>query len=225
MEEKKRKSGKLKEPELTPKQKELIKTQLEKENVIRSKLKKLNSEIIICVSMIKAGVGGNPTIFSMYFKDLLPVILNCLNSPLSAPSMCKLYLDLGECVFFGSKKLFGEILGNVTLRVLKPQCDLNPAWLKTTLPDEIVRTVNKIPTLYSPAQTLSGPSFCYCYPLIETSLLEKKSKRNDSFLSTGIQIISDHAKMRGKSEDDLWHPKLLLRKQMLILLIEIISKY
>lgn len=38
LEEKKRKQGKLKEPELTPKQKEILRLQLEKESGIRAKL-------------------------------------------------------------------------------------------------------------------------------------------------------------------------------------------
>lgn len=38
LEEKKRREGKLKEPELNPKQKEAMKAQLEKESTIRSRL-------------------------------------------------------------------------------------------------------------------------------------------------------------------------------------------
>ncbi|KAK6638077.1 hypothetical protein RUM44_008502 [Polyplax serrata] len=223
LEEKKRKSGKVKEPELTPKQKEMIRVQLEKESAIRTKLQGLKSKISVCVSMLKAASEGNHEKLSTFFKDVLPVVLGNLNSPLSAPYMSKLYLDLGECVFIGRQKLFGNLVGNVTLRVLKPQCDLNPAWEQEPLSEASVRTVNEIPQLYVSPKTLSGPSFCYCFALLKNSLLEHSGKEDDSFISTGLQIISDHAKMRGKSEEDLWHPKLLVRQQMLVLLTDLIS--
>jgi len=45
LEEKKKKAGKWKEPELTPKQKELIRLQMEKESVIRIKLADINSKV------------------------------------------------------------------------------------------------------------------------------------------------------------------------------------
>lgn len=225
LEEKKRKSGKLKEPELTPKQKELIRLQKEKESVIRSRLQGLNSKIINSASIIRATAIGNPTKLSVFFKDLLPVVLNNLNSPLSAPHLSKLYLKLGECVFAGPQKLFGQLLGNVTLRALKPHCDLNPAWEEEPLSEAMVRTIYEIPKLYEFPKTLNAPSFCYCFALLKCSLLEHSGRKDDPFIATGLQIISEHAKMRGKTKEDLWHPKLLLIQQMLLLLIELISKF
>lgn len=222
LEEKKRKSGKLKEPELTPKQKEVIRVQMEKENLIRCKLKEIDGNLLVCASMIKAAANACPKKLSTFFNDLLPVVLSNLNSPLSAPYMSKLYLDLGKCVFTGNQSYFGELVGNVTLRVLKPLCDLDLAWQEEPLREAIKRTVNGIPTLYTSPETLSAPSFCYCFAVLKHSLLEKT--KDVTFLKTGLQIISDHAKMRGKSDDDLWHPKLLMRQQMLILLIELISE-
>lgn len=224
LEEKKRKAGKLKEPELTPKQKELIRLQFEKENAIRTRLRELNTKIVACVSMIRSSAKGDPIIFSTYFKDLLPVLISNFNSPLAAPNVTKVYLELSECVFNGPQRLFGQLLGNVTLRVLKPQCDLDRAWEEEPLAKAVVRTINKLQEACKVPKPLNGPSFCYCFALIKAALLDN-IKKDDTLLITGLQIITEHAKMRGESETDLWHPKLLLRHQMLDLLIDIISKF
>ena len=45
IEEKKRREGKLAEPKLSPKQKEILDAQLEKEKVIRVKVAKLKGEV------------------------------------------------------------------------------------------------------------------------------------------------------------------------------------
>ncbi len=45
IEEKKRREGKLTEPKLSPKQKEILDAQLEKEKVIRQKVAKLKGEV------------------------------------------------------------------------------------------------------------------------------------------------------------------------------------
>jgi len=73
------------------------------------------------------------------------------------------------------------------------------------------------------AGPLSGPSFCCCFPFLRSVLLERLE--DDSFVLTGLQIIMIHAKMRAKNDDDLFHPKLLPRHHVLLLLIDIIGLY
>jgi hypothetical protein len=52
------------------------------------------------VSMIKAAAGGSGKELSLYFRDLLPHILKNLQSPLAAPYLSALYIELRKCVFF-----------------------------------------------------------------------------------------------------------------------------
>jgi len=52
--------------------------------------------------MIKAAANGNGKELSLYFRDLLPYILKDLQSPLAAPYLSALYIELRKCVFFTS---------------------------------------------------------------------------------------------------------------------------
>lgn len=54
------------------------------------------------VSVIKAAANGDGEGLSLYFRDLLPSILRDLQSPLAAPYLSALYLELSKCVFFTS---------------------------------------------------------------------------------------------------------------------------
>lgn len=45
LEERKRREGKIKQPELTPKQKEMIRVQLKKEAAIRARLAEINNQV------------------------------------------------------------------------------------------------------------------------------------------------------------------------------------
>jgi hypothetical protein len=55
------------------------------------------------------------------------------------------------------------------------------------------------------------------------------AKTDDSVITLGLQIISEHAQMRGipnlAQERDLYHPSLLPRRHMFELLIEMISEF
>jgi len=62
----------------------------------------LNKMLKNVVSMIKAAANGDGEGLSLYFRDLLPSILRDLQSPLAAPYLSTLYLELSKCVFFTS---------------------------------------------------------------------------------------------------------------------------
>ncbi|XP_066998088.2 stalled ribosome sensor GCN1 [Anabrus simplex] len=251
LEEKRRKEGKIKEPEMTQKQKEALRLQLEKENTIRSRLSQLNKNITCAVSMINAVATGNGAKLSHYFKDLVPLILRGFNSPLAAPHLTSLFIELRRCVFENHLDRLGELIAHVTLRLLKPQCDLDPAWEEEELPSSVLRVVACLhratvttkrgvvlwDVAKTPARTadtatfhLSAPAFCYTFPLIRSALLSSQAKTDEALVLAGLQIILEHAQMRehtanNKYSDkaELYHPALLPRKQMFDLLIEIIS--
>ncbi|PSN31349.1 eIF-2-alpha kinase activator GCN1, partial [Blattella germanica] len=238
LEEKRRKQGKLKEPELTPKQKEVLRLQLEKERAVRARLTELNKRLEGVVSMIKAAANGNGEELSLYFRELLPYILLDLQSPLAAPYLANLYIDLWKCVFTNEQKYLGELVGNVTLRLRSPSCDLDAHWQEEELSSAVSRTMNILHkktvrprsaalSSDSPRSYLTAPAFCYVFPLIRSSLLSEVGKTDESLITSGLQIISEHAQMRGTADNsvgkDLYHPNLLPRRQMFELLIEMIS--
>lgn len=62
----------------------------------------LNKMLKNVVSMIRAAANGDGEGLSLYFRDLLPSVLRDLQSPLAAPYLSTLYLELSKCVFFTS---------------------------------------------------------------------------------------------------------------------------
>ncbi|CAG9759746.1 unnamed protein product [Ceutorhynchus assimilis] len=231
MEEKQKKEGKVK---YTPKQLEAIKNQTLKEENIRIRLKELDEIISKSVSMISAAAAGNPLKLSLYYKDLIPLILQDLQSPLAAPYLTKLYLDLRDTIFFTQDlNSLGELIAKITLRLCKPQCDLDPNWEEENLNKAVVRvigiihskTVHKRTNEEYLAETFTVPAFSYSFSLLKYSLTSNYAKKHDELIHDGLQIISEHAKLRGNdeySDIDLYHPKYLPTKQMFVLLVDII---
>lgn len=238
LEEKKRREGKLKEPELNPKQKEAMRVQLEKESAIRTRLTLLKNRLDNCISMLRAVLEGNPTHLSRYFRDILPSILTDLKSPLAAPALSAFYIQLKECVFSSSNIILGDLVGHVTLRLHKPMCDLDAAWEEEKLDAAVARTIKLLhkTTVRSRSEVtddekkiiLSAPAFCYCFAFIKKALVQPLAQKEESLMTKGIQIISAHAQMQGGVVEpidgvDVFHPDLLPRRLMFELLIGIIS--
>lgn len=234
LEDKRRKEGKIKPPKLTPKQQEAIKNQTIKEQGIRNRLAELNTLILNSISMIQAAARGNPLQLSLYFKDLLPSLLQDLQSPLAAPYICKLFTSLRKTVFSDELDTLGELISYVTLRLAKPQCDLDINWESENLNKAMVRTVSLIHQKTVPKKTeeehtqecFTVPAFCYTFPFLKYSLTSNYARNHDELLHDGLQIINEHAKLRGSEDNgikDLHHPKYLPTKQILSLLVDIIN--
>lgn len=221
--EKRKREGKIKEPKLTAKQEEALKSQIARENAIRKRLREFQSKITIAVSMVKAATLGDKFRLSFYLKDLLPPIMKNLVSPLAAPTMSQLYIDLGKIVEITRDRGLNELVAHVTLRQLEPQCDLDAAWEDEELEKAISRTLNLLHNCtLRQKQLLIAPAFCYVFPFVMKTLLTWK---DESMISQGLQIVQEHAKQRGDPNDseDPRHPRLLPRKQMFDLLIELMS--
>ncbi|KAF7417549.1 hypothetical protein HZH68_000202 [Vespula germanica] len=221
--EKRKREGKIKEPKLTPKQEEILKGQIAKENSIRKRLTELKSKIDHAVSLIHCAIRGNGQELSLYLKDILSPILKNLGSPLAAPAISELYIELREIVQIGTSTTLGNLIAHVTLRQLQPQCDLDPAWEDENLDVVVKRTLNLIHAITIKQKRLfTAPAFCYIFPFLKKTLLTYK---DDAMIVQGLQIIQDHAKQRGNSADlkDMRHPRLLPRKQIFDLLIELMS--
>lgn len=242
IEEKKRKEGKWKPPQLTPKQKEAIKAQTDKENAIKARLKSLNEKIQNAVSQIRGAAKGNPKQLSIYFNSLLPSILRILRSPLAAPVLTKLYYDLKSTCYTDDWDALGSSIAIATLRLAEPKCDLDDDWQKvelgelltTTLDDlygETVEIINDEANETAEDKLelmLEVPTFCYAFEFLKRALLTKNLESDEDLLIKGIQIIGVHAQTRGFSEDatdpeDYRHPKHLPRLELMRLLLNLIS--
>ncbi|XP_012231678.1 stalled ribosome sensor GCN1 [Linepithema humile] len=221
--EKRKREGKIKEPKLTPKQEETLKAQIAKENGIRKRLTELKAKIDNTVSLTTCSIRGNRQELSLYLKDLLPPILKNLGSPLAAPEMSELYVALRRTVTIDNSAILGDLIAHVTLRQLQPQCDLDPAWEEENLDVAVKRTLNLIYAVTIKKKELfTAPAFCYVFPFIRKTLL---SYKDDGMIVQGLQLIQEHAKQRSGTNDlkDIRHPRLLPRKQMFDLLIELME--
>lgn len=100
----------------------------------------------------------------------------------------------------------------------------------------MVRTISLIHERTVPKKTdehlekpFTIPAFSYTFPLLKYSLTSNYAKNHDELIHDGLQIITEHAKLRGKDSIsgavDLYHPRYLPTKQILILLCDIISEY
>lgn len=71
-----------------------------------------------------------------------------------------------------------------------------------------------------------APGFVYCFPFLEW-VLKSRLGGDDKFETVAgqaLQVISEHMVMRGADENDLFHPRFLPIKQLLSLIIHVISK-
>lgn len=191
------------------------------------------------ISMVEASLEGNPKHLSFYFKELLPILLTNLQSPLAAPHILKLYTNLRKAVFTQELETLSQLICNVTLRLCKPQCDLDAQWEEENLKVAVSRTIKLIHnrvflkkdpeiSVDIPQNHFTAPTFCYIFTLIKLCLTVSDAKKEETVLFDCIQIISDHSKLRGhKAENgvNLFNPKLLPLQQMFELLISLISKY
>jgi hypothetical protein len=133
----------------------------------------------------------------------------------------------------------GDLVGHVTLRLQAPCCDLDPRWEDEELTLAVHRTITvlhkatvrpqRTASPDTPPTFLTAPAFCYVFPLIRSALLSSLAKSDDSLVTLGLQIISEHAQMRRIPDSpqgrDHYHPSLLPRRHMFELLIEMISEF
>uniref|UniRef100_A0AAG5CZ96 TOG domain-containing protein n=1 Tax=Anopheles atroparvus TaxID=41427 RepID=A0AAG5CZ96_ANOAO len=242
LEEKRRKEGKWKPPQLTPKQKEVIEKQREKENAIKMRLRALNDTITTLVSQIEAAARGTPRELSMFFPTLLPSILRVFSSPLAAPAMVKLYLRLRDTCFTGERAELGRDISIATVRLSKPHCDLEESWCTVNLvelvSDILVSLYDETIDMYNvhreedgaKGYLLNAPAFSYTFEFLKRALTLPEADKDESLLINGVQIITYHAQLKGdtvdgKSFDDLYHPAYMPRLEMVKLLVRLIQRH
>ncbi|XP_050533442.1 eIF-2-alpha kinase activator GCN1 isoform X2 [Daktulosphaira vitifoliae] len=247
IEAKKIKEGKMKKPELSPKQKEAMDIELKKESEIRNTLNIMNNEIISVVSMLNGIIIGNPLLVSQSLQYLLPGIISNLQSLIAAPLLKKVFIDLAFCAFNadetkktknspkinnGRIKLshsFIQSIAYLTLRKLKPKCQIDKNWLEEDIEKASTRLVKMFCDLTrNKKQELTSPAFCYSFTLIRAVILDLPF--DHPLVYDSLSLLQNQATIRpkavskAKSSSDLQRPKFLPRIQMFELLSEIISR-
>ncbi|XP_076020781.1 stalled ribosome sensor GCN1 [Genypterus blacodes] len=237
-EELNKKKGIIDEVQLTPKQKEMMQSQLEKEESIRKRLRELDTELQSAVGLVEAAMGEGPPQISKELPAVLQVLLPLLQSPLAAPRIQQLFLDIGVCLMPKHLHSLAVLVGHVTLRLLKPECDLDQAWEQEDLETATERTAlllhNYTVALregkLADVSPLSAPAFSFCFPLLNTVLKDSSgsTEETESLMIRALQVINEHAQLRSDTDSadlviDENGPELLPRVNMLLLLTRVIS--
>ncbi|KAB7504018.1 eIF-2-alpha kinase activator GCN1 [Armadillidium nasatum] len=225
--EKRRKEGKL---DLTPKQREVMKIELEKEAVVRKKIKDLNDKVSMSIVMLEASIEGNIYDLASHLKILIPIIIKYLPSRLIGSQLGNIFYKLQKSVFSAEEVLFGAALARTTLRLYKCCMDFPLDWTGEYIEDSSYRVLENLHEMTSSTSEneekyLTASGFVYCFPLLEW-VVERwigESSKKDRIVLWVINIIKTHMVMRGRTYDSLYHPRFLPREQLLKLLINIIS--
>uniref|UniRef100_A0A673CG70 GCN1 activator of EIF2AK4 n=1 Tax=Sphaeramia orbicularis TaxID=375764 RepID=A0A673CG70_9TELE len=98
-EELKKKKGIKDELQLTSKQKEMMQAQLEKEASIRKRLQELDVELQSVMGLLEASLKERPPQITRELPAVLQVLMPLLHSPLAAPRIQQVFLDIGACLF------------------------------------------------------------------------------------------------------------------------------
>ncbi|KAL1132575.1 hypothetical protein AAG570_010527, partial [Ranatra chinensis] len=221
LEDKKRKQGKITEPELTPKQKEAMRLQLEKEAAIRSRLTQAEEKLYKAFRIVISACHGSPLPLGAQLPVIVPPTVRGLSSPLSAKYLSQLYLVLKDPAFIGISlsPVTIDRVAHITLRLLRPKCTLDPAWEQQDLEKAMKWAITELDKIGS---GLTAPGLSYVLPLIQSTINSVSS--TSPLLTTCIHILSTQAKLRSSGgPQDLHSPKILPRRQMMLLLIDVIS--
>ncbi|KAK3540518.1 hypothetical protein QTP70_032734, partial [Hemibagrus guttatus] len=236
-EEIKKKKGIKDEVQLTSKQREMMQNQLEKEYSVRKKLQELDMELQCTVGLLEAIMARHPPQISHHIPRVLQVLLPLLHSPLAAPHVHQTFLHIGTCVLQNQLHILALLVGHVTLRLLKPECELDPAWSQEDLNTATRRTIQLLHTQTVPhresktdVRPLSAPAFSFCFPLLQAilSINSGISEETELMLTHALQIIHTHSQLRSSSDAtdvliDENGPELLPRMNMLLLLTKVIG--
>ncbi|OXB71660.1 UNVERIFIED_CONTAM: hypothetical protein H355_015599, partial [Colinus virginianus] len=136
-------------------------------------------------------------------------------------------------------QLTSTLVSHVTLRLMKPECELDESWCQEELPTALNRVVSLLHAHTIPSRTgkgeagaapLSAPAFSLVFPLLKTVMTETShdSEDKEEFLVKILQILTVHAQLRSSVNGqallvDENGPELLPRRDMLLLLTRVIA--
>ena len=228
MEEKKRREGKLVEPKLNPKQKEALDNQLEKESLVRNRIKNAHENTAPSMALLSAAVEECPKAFvesvGGYPQSITAAIFRGLKSPLLSDVLIPIFRDLRYAAFDCSggdeDESLSQIVAAVTLQVMNPASKKfqlnNVSKNKDSFKDTLKDVVNKLHQISVSSKSgrgenyedddeqdmacpLTTPAFNYCFTLIKTAISQNKD--DEVVLEHVLQMISEHAMLRGDCGD------------------------
>ncbi|KAG6461050.1 hypothetical protein O3G_MSEX012395 [Manduca sexta] len=135
--------------------------------------------------------------------------------------------------------LLAETVARLTIRLHKPQCDLEPGWEDEPLESGTVRAINMLYAATAGMKTdtdddelptkvnhFSAPGFCYVFPLLSLGLTPTLAEEDEQSVLNGLAVITQHAALRGDpaARRDLLHPALFPIDHMYTMLIELIGE-
>lgn len=174
--ERKRKEGKL---DLTPKQKEVLKTQTEKENAVKKRVSDIVKDVPDKISLMYASVEGDRGSLASSLVSLVPILCKYLPSVVVGPAYVKIFVMIRHSVIPKNLESFGELLARTTMVVLgAPVSALPDDWINDDMSSAVVRTLTQLfdATVPSGSEMLeeedieekffTAPTFVYCFPLL-----------------------------------------------------------
>ena len=121
IEEKKKREGKWQEPKLTPKQKEAMNVQLEKESLVRNHVRDTKAFLTPYLYILQACVKGKPKAFSSIIPsdDFLPALNKMLKCPLFNDIMSDIVMGLRSAVFENEDDTLAQIILASTINIVR----------------------------------------------------------------------------------------------------------
>lgn len=133
----------------------------------------LNGEVERGVQLVEALSAGSSLSLGACARHVVRALLDALRSPLAAPAAARTYRALRTALLPRHPQL-GEHVARVTLRLCRPQCDLDPAWEDEPLDHAVARTIHMLhhetvgeDERRTHQRHLAAPGFCYVFPLLK----------------------------------------------------------
>ncbi|KAJ0180220.1 hypothetical protein K1T71_003624 [Dendrolimus kikuchii] len=158
-----------------------LRRELEEKKRREGKVKELNSRVVIAVRLLEAVQRGSPLAISLAARHVVLALLAALRSPLAAPRLAPAHLDLRRALLPQYPSL-GDTVARVTIRLHKPQCDLDPSWEEEDLERATVRVINLVHAATAAIKNdheddekpkvnyFTAPGFCYVFPLLKQGM-------------------------------------------------------
>lgn len=131
LEEKRRREGKVVEPKLTPKQKEALNAQLEKEDNIRNDVQQLDESVKPVVNVMKIAVEQISKTFAKYISNLTKSLFEGFSSPICALSCIDIFVALRKSVFDNEDETLSQRIAWTIIQIQKPSCNMDHVMSKS----------------------------------------------------------------------------------------------
>ncbi|CAG7827579.1 unnamed protein product [Allacma fusca] len=217
LEEKRKQAGKA--VQLTHKQKEAMKAQLEKESLVRNSVKLLDMKVRSAVGLLDAVLDANTEEIFFIVSTVLPQLIDIMNSPLSAPIATSFFLRLGASAFQDSETQLGESVPQLSLRFIGPQCDLDKRWQAEPILSALKRVMKEIEKISEDSDRFTKACYLFCYSMFERAV--KKHSREPEILTSFLNITIATLKQRAQYE--AISVAVLPRSDLTVLLYHIIG--